>query len=491
MSKVRFPFMRSGFAFVLVTPLGMGLMSASTSQPRGLQSLPPAARASISAVLGRDSSSYPAIVNSTDFHADNPAHALAVRGEIGNAKLTASDAGDRDNFGGSVAIEGDIVVVGMSGSISGGDGQGAYVFVQAPGGWSGRLIETAKLTASDGVAGDGFGGSVAISGDTIVVGAGGDDIGGNRDQGSAYVFLKPAGGWGGTLTETAKLTASDGRAVDIFGGAAISGDTVVVGAQLHDIGGHTAQGAAYIFVEPAGGWGGALTETAKLTASDGTDLDRVGSSVAISGGTVVLGAIGANTSQGSAYVFVEPGGGWGGNLTETAKLTASDGMLTDRFGVSVAISGDTVAIGAYTDDVGGNSDQGSAYVFIEPGGGWGGSLTETAKLTASDGEGVAFFGAEVAISGDMVVVGAYATEVGGNQEQGLVYAFREPAEGWGANMTETGMLVARDGAPGDWFGWGLAIDGDSVVVGANRVDIGAQVDQGAAYVFERQHLAPR
>jgi hypothetical protein len=194
-----------------------------------------------------------------------------VRGEIGNAKLTASDGVIRDNFGHSVAIEGDTVVVGASGSLSPvGQPGSVYVFVKAPGGWSGRLTETAKLTASDAAAGDHFGHSVAINGGTIVVGAFQDDVGGNNAQGSAYVFVEPGGGWGGSLTETAKLTSSDGGAVDLFGSSvAISGDTVVVGAQLHHVGGNTAQGAAYVFVEPAGGWGGSLTETAKLTASTG------------------------------------------------------------------------------------------------------------------------------------------------------------------------------------------------------------------------------
>jgi hypothetical protein len=223
------------------------------------------------------------------------------------------------------------------------------------------MTETAKLTASDGADYDYFGFfSIAISGDTVVVGAVGDDIGANTDQGSAYVFVKPPGGWG-NMTQTAKLTASDGAAGDWFGNSvAISGDTVVVAAAAADIGANTDQGSAYVFVKPPGGWGN-MTETAKLTASDGADSDQFGASVAISGDTVVVGAvgddIGANTDQGSAYVFVKPAGGWT-NMTETAKLTASDGAYGDRFGFSVAISGDTVVVGAPWKE--------SAYVFVEP-----------------------------------------------------------------------------------------------------------------------------
>jgi MYXO-CTERM domain-containing protein len=288
------------------------------------------------------------------------------------------------------------------------------------------FVEQAKLTASDGAAGDGFGVSVAVSGDTVVVGAVLDDINANADQGSAYVFVKPVGGWATTSTFNAKLTASDGAAGDLFGiSVGVSGDTVVVGAFLHDIGANLNQGSAYVFVKPGGGWAGALTETAKLTASDGAGGDRFGGSVAVSGDTVVVGAllddIGANTNQGSAYVFVKPGGGWAGALTETAKLTASDGAAGDRFGGSVAVSGDTVVVGALLDDIGANSDQGSAYVFVKPGGGWTTTSTFNAKLTASDGAASDNFGFSVAVSGDTVVVGAFADDIGANADQGSAY----------------------------------------------------------------------
>jgi hypothetical protein len=182
-------------------------------------------------------------------------------------------------------------------------------------------------------------------------------------------------------------------------------------------------------------------------------------------------------------VFVEPAGGWGDNLNETAKLTASDGAEGDWFGTSVAISGDTVVVGAFDDDVGSNEHQGSAYVFVEPAGGWGGSLNETATLTASDGEAWDWFGESVAISGDTVVVGAEFDYIGGNVDQGSAYVFVEPAGGWEGAPTETAMLTARDGEAYDSFGCSVAISGDTVVVGAYRDDIGANVDRGSAYVF--------
>jgi hypothetical protein len=396
-----------------------------------------------------------------------------VQTEPGKAKLTASDGVTGDHFGLSIAISSDTVVVGAGSDESLGS---AYVFVEPAGGWSGQLTETAKLTASDGEAGDDFGISVAISGDTVVVGARQDG------KGSAYVFVKPAGGWKGNLTETAKLTASD---TTIYFGwsVAISGDTLVVGAFFSN----SQQGSAYVFVEPHDGWEGNLTETAKLTASDGEAGDWFGWSVAISADTLVVGARFDDNGQGSAYVFVEPGGGWGGSLTETAKLTASDGEAGDWFGSGVAIDGDTIVVGATLDDIGGNLQQGSAYVFVEPGGGWGGSLTETAKLTASDGAAMDWFGENVSVLGKTVVVGAYADDIGGDKDRGSAYVFVAPGGGWGGELTETKKFTAREGAADDFFGGSVANTSQTVVVGALFDDVGGNPDQGSAYVLTRKH----
>jgi uncharacterized protein (DUF2141 family) len=165
------------------------------------------------------------------------------------------------------------------------------------------------LLASDPAAFDRFGNSVAVSGDTVVVGALLDDVGLNVDQGSAYVFVRPAAGWSGPLTENAKLTAADGAAGDQFGNpVAASGDTVVVGARWADVGANVDQGAAYRFARPAAGWSGALTETEKLTAAAGTASGLFGTSLALSGDTIVVGApgddAGTGVLPGSAHVFV-------------------------------------------------------------------------------------------------------------------------------------------------------------------------------------------
>ncbi|MGA2259786.1 MAG: IPT/TIG domain-containing protein, partial [Thermoguttaceae bacterium] len=336
------------------------------------------------------------------------------------------------------------------------------------------MTETAKLTASDGAAGDTFGYSVSIGGNTVVVGARYAMVGSNSQQGTAYVFTEPSSGWA-NMTQTAKLTASDGAANNLFGySVSISGNTVVVGAN--------GAGAAYVFTEPAAGWKN-MAQTAKLTASDGTGI---GWSVSISGNMVVTGArgatVGGNKNQGAAYVFTEPASGWK-NMAQTAKLTASDGAANTVFGWSVSISGNTVVAGAPEATVNGNGNQGAAYVFTEPASGWAGNMTQTAKLTASDGAANNLFGDSVSISGNTVVVGALGGIVmAGSNRQGAAYVFTEPASGW-TNMTQTAKFAASDGAADDQFGDSVSISGNTVLVGANAATVGGNSDQGAAYVF--------
>ena len=381
---------------------------------------------------------------------------------VQEAKLTASDGAASDNFGYSVSTSGSTMVVGAYWAAVGGNGgQGAaYVFTESASGWT----QTAKLTASDG--GGWFGFSVAISGDTIVVGspeatASGESTG-LIGQGAAYVFTESASGW----TQAAKLTASDGAAFDYFGySVSISDNTVVVAAWAASVGGNIAQGAAYVFTEPASGWAN-MTQTAKITASDGAANDHFGWSISISGSTVVVGVawatVGANANQGAAYVFTEPASGWV-NMTQTAKLTASDGAALNGFGASVSISGSTVVVGAPYATVGGDGGQGAAYVFTEPNSGWA-NTTETIKLTAPDGAADNEFGYSVSISpsGDTIVVGSPYAAVGGNQ--GAAYVFAETGSGW-VKATETAKLTASDGAEGD-FGNSVSVSGSTVVVGA-------------------------
>ena len=318
------------------------------------------------------------------------------------AKLTASDGAANDQFGWSVSVSGDVVVVGapVDDSYKG----SAYLFVKPVGGWS-NMTQTAKLTASDWAANDQFGWSVSVSGDTVVVGAPVDD----SFKGSAYVFVQPVGGWS-NMTQTAKLTALDGADEDVFGASvSVSGDTVLVGAYGDDDSG-SYSGSVYVFVKPVGGWSN-MTQTAKLTASDGAADDEFGRSVSVSGDVVVVGASKGIFDSGSAYVFVKPVGGWS-NMTQNGKLTASDGAVGGRFGWSVSLSGDTVVVGAFANDDNG-SESGSAYMFVKPVGGWS-NMTQTAKLTASDGAANDQFGWSVSVSGDTVLIGACENDDNGS-----------------------------------------------------------------------------
>src|SRR6266498_4582739 len=211
------------------------------------------------------------------------------------------------------------------------------------------LSQEAKLTAGDAASGDQFGAAVGISGETAVVGAPVDDTAAGPNAGSAYVFVRSGTGW----SQQAKLTASDAAAGDIFGfSVAVTGDTVVVGAS----GDNMLAGSAYVFVRSGTGW----SQQAKLTASDAASGDRFGAAVGISGDTAVVGAQFGDTIAGSAYVFVRSGTSW----SQQAKLTASDAAAFDFFGAAVAISGDTVVVGALADDTDAGSNAGSAYVFV-------------------------------------------------------------------------------------------------------------------------------
>lgn len=381
---------------------------------------------------------------------------------IDEQTLTASDGVAGDEFGLSIALSGSTMVVGAAGRLLGNVTQdAAYVFERRGGSW----IETQKLTASDGGVSNSFGSSVALSGSTIVVGAPFESINGNFAQGSAYVFNRHGGSW----TETQKLTASNGAERDQFGlSVALSGSTIVVGAQSAEF----SRGAAYVFNRQGESW----TETQKLTASDGEGFDSFGFSVALSGSAIVVGApgdsIGDTFSQGSAYVFNRQGGSW----VEAQKLTASDGVEVANFGLSIAFSGSTLVVGAPNDTIGDNFGQGSAYVFNRQGESW----TETQKLTASGGADRAQFGRSIALSGSIIVVGAPFGPIGNNIGQGAAYVFNRRGGSW----TETRQLTASDGEALDAFGFSVALSSSTIVIGAPFHRVGLNAFQGAVYLFE-------
>jgi hypothetical protein len=387
------------------------------------------------------------------------------------SKVIASDGEASDEFGRSVAISGDIVVVGAYLDDIGMnlDQGSAYIFKRSGATW----VQEARLVATDGAQSDTFGYSVAVSGDNVVVSSPFADIGPNNDQGAVYLFTKSSGSW----VQNTKLTASDGAANDYLGygytwsALSISGDDVIVGAAHADIGPNSNQGAAYIFTKLSGSW----VQNAKLIASDGAADDLFGTSVAISGNHAVAGAmfddIGMNDGQGSAYVFRRSGGTW----AVEAKLVAPDGAQYDNFGYSVAISGDTVVAGAPLQNIGGIPAQGSAYVFTRSGTSW----PQQAKLVAPDGGQYDYFGYSVAISTDTVVVGALVDDIGSNFNQGSAHVFARYGTSWWRER----QLIASDGAVDDMFGHSVAVSGETAVVGAPFDNIGSNGDQGSAYIY--------
>jgi hypothetical protein len=268
---------------------------------------------------------------------------------VESEELVPTDVAEEAYFGWSVAIEGDMAVVGAPGVD---DARGAaYVFVFG----IERAFEDAKLTGSDAGVNDGVGRSVSIDNGVIVAGA----TWGGADPRTIYLFEEPTGGWV-DMTETARLMADDVGVYDTFGrSVCISGDVVIGGAPWDDTGGF--RGSAFVFEKPAGGWAD-MTETAKLTASVPDSHDEFGRSVAVRGSYIVIGAPGAAgnpPSGGSAYVFKRGAGGWG----EQAKLTGSDADLDAWFGGAVAMDGTRTVIGAEEQDVGTAGDAGSAFVF--------------------------------------------------------------------------------------------------------------------------------
>ncbi len=386
-------------------------------------------------------------------------------------------------------------------------------------------VQAVELTVSSTLTG-GIGSSgswVAVSGNTVVVGAPGATVAGVA-QGAVFVFVQTTpGSW--AATSTYELTASNGVAGDDFGfsvGIDAGGDTIVVGApQVGSASGAT--GVAYVFVEPTGGpWKTTSTYNAELTADDVSLFGEFGWSVGIDAGgdTVVVGApfnpfLGYAVNEepyseiGEAYVFVEPTPGgvptWSSE-TETAKLKASDGYGGDALGLSVGIneSGNTVVAGAIDATIppppatGGNQYQGAVYVFVETGGVWATPTTPTtfnAKLFASDATADSHLGWSVGISGNTVVAGAYQTNIIDsntgqlNAGQGAAYVFVDPGPTPSDWVTPTtpptfnAKLTASDGAADDEFGTSVAISGSTVVVGAASTAGGVGTGASAAYVF--------
>ena len=376
-------------------------------------------------------------------------------------------------FGNAVAISGDTMVVGASNydtTPNTGINIGrAYVFVRTNGTWT----QQAQLQASDGASGDEFGYSVAISGETIVVGSWRSNAP-TSNSGAAYVFTRS----GTTWTQQQKITAGDGAADDEFGNSvAINGDTIAVGSHSADQpSGNGHAGAVYIFNRSGTTW----TQSQKLIPT-GTVLfgDFLGESVAVSGDTLVAGASGdqepTRTNRGTVYVYSRSGG----TFTQQQKLVVPDTTPSTQLGSSVAIDGDTIASGALGDTpTPGQPNHGSVYVFARSGGGFG--LPQ--KLNSSDSATSDYFGWSVAVRGDTIAVGARYDDTPIGTDAGSAYVFRRSGSTW----TEHQKLTPTDAAQFDRFGVSAALSADgTLAVGASEKNLpaGQGNGAGAAYVF--------
>ena len=378
------------------------------------------------------------------------------------AKLVASNFYPFGSPG--VAISADTAVVSTA-ALKGFTNAVADVFVKTAQGWQ-NTAPVATLSGPEPE--EPYISPVAIDGDTIVVAGA---VGFNGVAGYVFVFEKPAGGWK-DMFPTAVLTPSDTNDTEFGDSVSISGDTIVVGDNGYS--GNTAGlGAAYVYVKPEGGWH-SMTETAKLTASDGVNTDLFGWSVSIGGGTIVVGATQfgsfVNPGTGKAYVFVRPSTGWT-SMTQTAELSATGLANGDVFGFSVAMDGNVIVVGSYPY----NDFLGAAFVYQKPAAGWA-NMTQTATLTPGDGT-VGEFAFSVAISGNIVIAGAPYRGATPDASQGAVYAFQEPAGGW-QNMSSNTVLIGSDAHYNNSFGYYVGISGKTLVGSAQF-----RLQAPAAYVF--------
>ena len=378
--------------------------------------------------------------------------------------ILPQDGKPDDNFGFSAAIDGDTVLVGaFKADINGVTDAGvAYVYVHNDNGWE----QQAKLVAEPMFAEDTLGGNVALKNDFAMLGAMlRDDKG--KDSGAVVFFERQSTNW----VQKQILTAPDGQAGDAFGQSIALTDThLVIGSPKKDALGKDS-GAAYIYQRKNGVWRYQTT----ITASDGVAGDLFGISVAIDGNTILVGAdLHDKTAEnaGAVYAYVLDKTGW----KQEAKLMASDGGHTDIFGVRVAISGNTALISARRDDVDGiGTDAGSAYLFERKDRIW----TEKMKLTSPDGKAHDRFGRGVALSKDFAVISAMNHDANG-MDTGAIYIYKKNTNGW----EYASKFTAKVSLPEDRFGWNVGISNDKAVIATPMHD-GNGADSGAVFI---QHL---
>ncbi len=385
------------------------------------------------------------------------------------AELTASDGARDFEVGWSVAVSGNTVTAGASGAAGFTECE-TYVFVEPSTGWA-NMTQTARLFVPDSE-GQSVGDSVGSSNSTIAVGA--PVFGTNEIASETYLYVRPIGGWKDMQATAALYFPSQynlgfgiATAIDPTGNYVLGGSPSIENGF---------SGAVSIYAKPPNGWKDTREPNLLLYPPKGSAAGDFGRSVALSGNTLVVGAPfqASNGEPSSVFLYIKKGAG----LQVIARLTASDVGRYDNFGVSTAISGNTVIVGA----PGHNAGVGAAYIFVKPATGWT-SMTQTAELTSSDATPNGALGTSVAISGGTAIVGAPGSFQ--NELQGAVYQYAMPAGGW-ANATETAKIVSFDGQPQDLFGNSVALNGTTAVIGAPLHPVNGNSEEGAVYVFAQQ-----
>ena len=436
-------------------------------------------------------------------------------------KLTADDGFEEYKFGDKLDIDNHTLIVGSS---SHNEFIGAaYVFTRGASAWSFQQ----KLEAADGSAGDQFGGAVSIYGDTAFSSARYDDVETYPNAGSVYIFNRVAGNWtqtqkinlasefdlgnyddfgnaidcdnqtlvvaawsynspqlnnsgaafvyvlsGNTWTLQQKLTASDSEESDLFGmDVAIEDDLLVIGARDKDTGPIHNSGGVYVFSRSGTTW----SEIQEISHPTPGNTDYFGQGIAIDYPNILIGAHRDDTQHGvnagSAHLFKD-NGGW-----EFSQSFFQDITTLDNSGTSVSVDGDSLVVGSSDDDTASGVNSGSAYFFHRTDEAW----TLANKVTSFLSNSNQHFGTAVSLSGNTAAISAPKATASGNTEAGMVHVFNRS----GSNWSEHSTLIASDSAPLDQFGNALALDGDSLLIGAYFADATNRVDAGAAYVFSR------
>ena len=383
---------------------------------------------------------------------------------VREVKLTSDGLAEGDEFGRSVAINGDNAAVGASS-----DGSKGAVYLYKLRGQT--YIEETKLTAPDSQGLGEFGRCVAFQGNQLFIGARFAKVGELDRAGAVYVYRKYQGSW----HFEQKIISPNPENEDNFGRAlAVQGGFLVVTARKENQNASDV-GAAYTYAFKGGAW----LYQAKITANDPQPGAYFGQSVALNGDLMAVGARNANTtdgkSAGAVYVFRRSGNEW----SQIARVSPAGGKNNDQYGFTVAISGNVLVVGARRTDTGTLADTGAAYVYSIRGD----SVDLVTKLTASDKRESDELGQSVAFIEDAIAVGAWKYDIGDwNKDTGYgaIYLFRQINNQW----TETGKITAFDGSSGDEFGYSLAAFGNHMVTGAHKDDLNGVIDAGSAYIIE-------